>query len=215
MTIRSIFLLLLFVSTSSGLAVAQGLTERRAEKATSNLPELRSPINNKQDRSDLEAVKVEQRVKPAFIINPLVHRLTARRGQLLNYEFDIEANARPTRLEIYPVAMLQQEHGVIMPDPAAVPPGVVQLLTPSTVSLQVGESHKIRCQMRIPPVNAPFLSYGVLVKELPPDETKNGGDATKPNVGIRFLTQYLLRTDIHVLGVPGDSVRNWKWSRFW
>ena len=203
MTIRFFILFLLFATTWTDAAIAQTLSEQ----AASNLPELRSQSPAKTDRSNLEAVKVEQRVKPAFIINPLVHRLTARRGQLLTYEFDIEANARPTRLEISPVAMVQQEHGVIMPDPAAVPPGVVQLLTPSSVSLQVGDSHTIRCQMRIPPVNAPFLSYGVLVKELPPEDTGNSGNATKPNVGIRFLTQYLLRTDIHVLGVPGDSVR--------
>ncbi len=200
MTIRTLILTLAIFCTATHSAMAQGLNERRA----AGLPEVRSP---KPPEQDLEAIKIQQQVKPAFIIKPLVHRLTARRGQLLSFEFEIEANARPTRLEISPVAMSQQETGVIMPDPAAAPPDVIQMLTKPDVLLQVGESHTIKCQMRIPPGNAPFLSYGVLVKELPAEEAKPDADAVKPRVGIRFLTQYLLRADIQVLGVQGDSVQ--------
>ena len=70
----------------------------------------------------LNAVRVQQPVKPAFLITPLVHRMVARRGQLLSFEYEIESNLKPTRLEISMVGMKQQENGVILPDPAAAPP---------------------------------------------------------------------------------------------
>lgn len=200
MTSRLIPFGLLITSLIPATAVAQPL------RPGSGLQERRAPAE--LPTQALDAVRVQRQVKPAFIINPLVHRLTARRGQLLTYEFEIESNARPTRLEISPVAMLQQEHGVIMPDPDAVPPGAVEMLTPANVSLQVGESHRIRCRLRVPPLNAPFLSFGVLVKELPPEPDRNNKGADSPQVGIRFLTQYLLRADVRVLGVPGDTVRS-------
>lgn len=197
------FLLLAFAAAVYPVTavVAQDLQETRAR----NLSESRAAA---QDSGKLKALTVQQQVKPAFIIQPLVHRLTARRGQLLTFEFEIEANARPTRLEISPVAMSQQEHGVIMPDTAAVPPNVIQLISQPAITLQVGQSHTIQCRMRIPPVNAPFLSYGVLVKELPPEPDSSESQPDEARVGIRFLTQYLLRTDIEVLGVQGDTVRD-------
>ena len=200
MTTRLFVIISIITGILTNVAFAQDLPERRA----AGLPKVTAPEPPGQD---LEAIKIQQQVKPAFIIKPLVHRLTARRGQSLLFEFEIEANARPTRLEISPVAMSQQETGVIMPDPAAAPPDVIQMLTKPNVLLQVGESHTIKCQMRIPPGNAPFLSYGVLVKELPADDEPLNDDVTKPRVGIKFLTQYLLRTDIQVLGVRGDTVR--------
>lgn len=200
MTCRPLVLFILFAAMLPSLSNAQELLERRA----ADLQETRAP--ERPPRQNLEAVTLERQVKPAFIINPLVHRLAARRGQLLDFEFKIEANARPTRLEIYPVSMVQQEHGAIMPDPAAAAPDVIQLLSNPTASLQVGESHTIRCRMRIPPGNAPFLSYGVLVRELPAEPTRNNDASDKPRLGIKFLTQYLLRADIQVIGAQGESV---------
>ncbi|MCA9085612.1 MAG: hypothetical protein KDA81_16240, partial [Planctomycetaceae bacterium] len=175
-------------------AVASGQQQQLIPKA--------SPANP----TELQAVRVQEQMKPAFLIQPLVHRLAARRGQLLRFEFEIESNARPTRLVIRPVAMSQQEHGVIMPDPEAAEPNVIQVLSASEVSLAKGEKHVIQCQMRIPPGNSPFLSYGVLVTELPRQDLGEAKDPNQPRVGIRFMTQYLLRADVEVLGVRGDSV---------
>lgn len=192
------------ILTAALLMTATGVAQDIPAPQSANLSQTTAPGVPRLDQSP---VTVQEQLKPAFIIKPLVHRLSARRGQLLQFQFEIEANARPTRLEISPVAMTQQEHGVIMPDPEAIPPGVVQLMNDSEVTLQVGQSHTIRCQLRIPPVNAPFLSYGILVKELPLEEGAKSQNPDKPRVGIRFLTQYLLRTDIRVTGVQGDSVR--------
>lgn len=202
MTRTLLILTIAAATTFVGQAAAQDSVERRA----TGLPEKLAPRPDPDSRKPLEAVQVEHQVKPAFIINPLVHKLVARRGQSLTFEFEIESNAKPTKLAIYPVAMRQLERGSIMPDPDAAAPEVIKLVTAPTVSLQVGESHIIRCQMKIPTGNAPFLSYGVLVRELPldDDDTKNSNE--QPRLGIRFLTQYLLRADIQIVGARGESV---------
>ncbi len=136
----------------SASVYAQNLVEQQA-------PEASGPLN---------AVRVQQAVKPAFLITPLVHCITARRGQLMTLEF--EPNLKPTRLEVSTVGMKLQENGVILPDAAAAPPNVIQLLTPSSIDLRMGEKKTIRSQLRIPSENNPFLTYGVLVKEIPIDD---------------------------------------------
>ncbi len=155
----------------------------------------------------LNAVRVQQPIKPAFLITPLVHRMVARRGQLLSFEYEIESNLKPTRLEISMVGMKQQENGVILPDSAAAQPSVLQLLSPASIDLLKGEKQTIRCQLRVPTENTPFLTYGVLVKEVPIGDGNGPDNQNQPSVGIRFMTQYLLRTDIEVIGVRAESVK--------
>lgn len=154
----------------------------------------------------LRAVQMQQQIKPAFLIKPLVHRLQGRKGQLIKFEFSIEAHDRPSKLEIRPVAMTQQENGVIMPDEKSVAPTLIRLTSPASVDLTQSEEHIIRGEMRIPTTNAPFLSYGILVREIPLNDNKPNGETEEARVGIRFVTQYLLRVDVDVLGVKGDSV---------
>ena len=153
----------------------------------------------------LDAVRATKPIKPAFLISPLVHQLTAQRGQLVQFEFEIESNLEATSLEISAVGMRQQENGVILPDTSKAVADGVRLLTPARINLPVGGKHTAKCQLRIPAENNPFLIYGILVKQLPPPDS-NGNDADQPQVGIRFMTQYLLRADIDVLGVRGDTV---------
>ena len=191
MRFAKVFALVICCSTVCDCAMAQKLMQQQA-------PDAPGPLN---------AVQVQQPVKPAFLITPLVHRITTRRGQLLSFEFEIESNLKPTRLEVSAVGMKQQENGVILPDPVAAPPSVMQLLTPSTMNLLKGEKQVIRCQLRVPSENNPFLTYGVLVKEIPLGDLNGSGEPNRPSVGVRFMTQYLLRTDIEVSGVRADSVK--------
>lgn len=154
----------------------------------------------------LSSVPIQQPIKPAFLISPLVQRLSARRGQLLEFEFEIESNLKPTQLEISTVGMKQQENGVILPDPNVVQTNILRLVSPASVRLGKGQKETIRCQVRVPSTNNPFLTFGVLVREIPPE--KGPGEAgDQPAVGVRFVTQYLLRADIEVVGVRGDSVK--------
>ena len=169
-----------------------------------------TPDKKTDKTSDLKAVQVQQQVKPAFLIQPLVHRLQGRKGQLLKFEFLIEAHDRASRLEIRPVAMMQQENGVIMPDEKAPAPDLIRLTSAASVDLTAAEEHKIMAELRIPVTTAPFLSYGILVREIPLDDQKTDGPDDEARVGIRFVTQYLLRVDIDVIGVKGDSVSELK-----
>lgn len=164
------------------------------------------PRNAPDDQTPLRSVTVQQPVKPAFLITPLVQRITARRGQLVNFEYEIESNLKPTRLEISMVGMSQQENGVILPDPNAVTRNELRLLSASTLNLAKGQKSIIRCQLRVPSINSPFLTYGVLAREVPLDKAPEG-EGDQPAVGIRFVTQYLLRADVEVTGVRGDSVK--------
>ena len=159
----------------------------------------------KQDEK-LSAVQVQQNVKPAFLIQPLVQRLQGRKGQLLKFEFLIEAHDRDSKLEIRPVAMMQQENGVIMPDEKSPAPDLIRVTSAASVDLTVSEKHTIKGEMRIPATNSPFLSYGILVREIPLNDAATGGPDDQARVGIRFVTQYLLRVDVDVLGNKGDSV---------
>lgn len=168
--------------------------------------EVRPPVQARDRQAELQAVRVQQQVKPAFLIQPLVHRLQARRGQLVRFEFEIESNDRPSRLEIRPVAMTQQENGVIMPDESAAAPDLIRLISLPSIDLSTADRHVITAQMRIPAVNAPFLSYGILVREIPLEDSSAPTDNQASRVGVRFVTQYLLRVDVDVLGVRGDSV---------
>ncbi len=154
----------------------------------------------------LSAVQVQQNIKPAFLIQPLVQRIQGRKGQLLKFEFVIEAHDRDSKLEIRPVAMMQQENGVIMPDEKSPAPDLIRVTSAASVDLTVSEKHTIQGEMRIPVTNSPFLSYGILVREIPLNDAAAGGPDDQARVGIRFVTQYLLRVDVDVLGNKGDSV---------
>lgn len=177
------------------------------------LPELQAQQLIQRNAPDTDAglratsvQPLQQQVKPAFRIQPLVHRLVARRGQLLDFEFEIESSEKPTRLEVTPVGMKQQRNGVILPNPEAVTSDVMKLTSARIMDLSQGEKQSIKGQIRIPTGENPFLTYGVLVKEIPL-ETRTNEAGDKPAVGIKFITQYLLRVDIEVLGVRADSIK--------
>jgi hypothetical protein len=152
--------------------------------------------------------QVQAQVKPAFRISPMVHRFEAPRGKLLSFEFQVESLQRPTSLRIRPVALRQQENGVIMPLEDAPAPDVVRLLTPSAVELDPSEKFVIRGRIQVPRTKSAFHSYGVLVKDLGrPVSDRAYREPGKPRVGINFVTQYLLRCDISVIGTTNDEVR--------
>jgi hypothetical protein len=193
---QAVILVTIMGLASSASAVGQDLTE------------VITPPDEK-GKNNLQEVQVQRSVKPAFLIEPLVQRLQGRKGQLIKFEFKIEANERRSRLDIRPVAMTQQETGVIMPDDKAPAPDVLRITSASSVDLTVGGEHIIQGEMRIPITDAPFLSYGILAREMPIDG-ENNEDVDGARVGVRFVTQYLLRVDVDVLGNRGDSLSELK-----
>lgn len=158
----------------------------------------------RRNPADLNVSTVTRPFRAAYLIEPLIHQVTARRGQLVKFQFRIAANAKGSKLNISPVAMKQQPNGAMVLDKESVPPTVLKVTSASDVDLALAEFHTIECELRVPPVNTPFLTYGVLVRELPTDEDPEDQN-TQPTIGVKFLTQYLLRVELEVLGVTGQS----------
>lgn len=170
-----------------------GLERIEPDGSTSRNPIRRGPT-----------VTSDRPFKPTFLIQPLVQRRESPRGRVVEFEYEIESNLKSTRLEIKTVGMKQEENGVILPDSDVVASSEVALLTPENITLAKGAKHLARCRVTVPRNNNPFLAYGVLVKQLPDDGLRNIDAGTQ--VGIQFLSQYLLRAEVDVIGARGDSV---------
>lgn len=149
-------------------------------------------------------VTSQQPFKPTFLIQPLVQRKESPRGRTVEFEYEIESNLKATKLEIKTVGMKQEENGVILPDPDVLASTEARMLTPENVSLAKGAKHVARCRVQVPRNNNPFLAYGVLVRQLPDDSLRSVNEGTQ--VGVQFLSQYLLRAEVDVVGARGDSI---------
>jgi hypothetical protein len=160
--------------------------------------------------SDDREVRLQSTFEPAFRIEPLVQRFNAPRGRRLDFEFTVETVAKATSLRIRPVAMKQEDNGVIMPDEQAPPPNVMHLETPAAVELQPGEKTVIRGWLQVPSTDANFHAFGVLVKDLGSPAERQRPEGTPDSgsrVGIQFITQYLLRCDVSVSNGHSQYVR--------
>ncbi len=152
------------------------------------------------------SVKISDQIRPAFSIDPIVNRLTARRGKVLSVEFGITNEGVATTLEIRTVALTQDENGTIFPNEKIPAPQEFELLTPGIVSLGAEEMFIIKGRVRVPDTQSTFHTFGLLVRDAgqvkaQPNPEKPDG----PRVGIRFVTQYLLRCDISVEGVRSEN----------
>lgn len=203
------FLFMLFVLLASSVACQQVDAQDQLLDSIRNAPDLQriesdgsTPPRNSIRRG--ATVTSEQPFKPTFLIQPLVQRKESPRGRIVEFEYEIESNLKSTRLEIKTVGMKQEENGVILPNPDVLASTEARLLTPENVSLAKGARHVARCRVTVPRNNNPFLAYGVLVKQLPDEGLRNIDEGTQ--VGIQFLSQYLLRAEVDVIGARGDSI---------
>ncbi len=150
---------------------------------------------------------VEEQVRAAFRVEPVVHRFEGRKGQLIPFEFTITSQGGASDVEILPVALRQEENGVIMPDTEAISPKAMTLVGPTTMSLKAEEPYVLKGTVRVPTTQSSFHSFGLLIT----DKGRKSGNApagqpTQPQFGVDFVTRYLLRCDINVEGVrPADA----------
>ncbi|MCA9046338.1 MAG: hypothetical protein KDA69_18580, partial [Planctomycetaceae bacterium] len=144
--------------------------------------------------------------RPAFQIEPLVHRFEARRGKLIPFEFELVAKTETT-VDIKAVAMIQQETGIILPaENSPVPPGLT-VSSEGRVDLGEEEMTLIKGTVRVPLDDSPFHTFGVLVKNVNGESVDvNGAQPEGTSLGVKFVTQYLLRCDVDVLGARGGVV---------
>lgn len=155
------------------------------------------------------SVTVRESFEPTFHIEPLVKRLSGRRGAVLPFEFEVEATNRDTEVEVALVTLRQEITGQVVHDEAREVNGSIQLLNPGRSKLPRNMPLKIAGVLRVPQGDANFYSYGILVRDIgnapppPPKLDSNGKPIT--SAGIYFITQYVLRVDLEVEGARGDT----------
>ncbi len=150
---------------------------------------------------------IQQLVSPSFKVSPLVIQVESRRGRTVPVEYVMESSGRPTRVQIAIVSLRQEESGVIMPDEAAVEPGVVRIDGPLEFVLNPDEPRVVSGEIRVPVTDSSFLSYGLLVRDLGVEQENAPSSANgEARVRLKFVTQYLCRADITVQGGRGADV---------
>ena len=155
-----------------------------------------------------ERVRIHRPVEYPFRVDPMVHRLEARRGQTLPVTFQIIGKDKPTTVIVKKVALRQQENGVILPDEDAEPPEFLQIDNEGQYDINPNETVEIRGEVKLPSSSqSNFHTYGLLIKDIGQQLSARGpaGD-DESRVGINFVTQYLCRTDIQVQGVRGENL---------
>ncbi len=158
-----------------------------------------------------QSIKITEAVRPAFIIDPIVNRIEARRGKVVDVEFGITGEGAASNLEIQPVALTQDENGTIFANTKVPAPKDLEILTPLTVQLPPNEKFVIKGRLRVPDTQSTFHTFGVLVRDAGQVKSQpNPEKADGPRIGIRFVTQYLLRCDVTVQGVRSENVAKLK-----
>lgn len=152
-------------------------------------------------------VTLDEQVRGAFRVEPVVHRFEGRKGQLIPFEFTITSQGEDTSVDIRPVALKQEETGVIMPDTDAVPPKSLTIEGPASILLKAEEPYVLKGTVRIPSTQSSFHSFGLLVTDKGRKTNEApAGPTNQPQFGVDFVTRYLLRCDINVEGVrPADA----------
>ena len=151
-----------------------------------------------------------ENVRPDFHITPIVHDLEARRGQLLRFEYTVEAMGADVTLEVRPCALQQEENGVVLPDTLSPAPSNIQMETPAVLEVKASQRVMIKGRLRVPPTNTTFHSFGILVKNAGGKPLSDNAPV-KPGerrLKVKFVTQYLLRCDIRVIGARGSALRD-------
>lgn len=157
-----------------------------------------------------ELLRSLQKVRPGFQITPIVHQIEARRGQSVPFEYIVEIMGEDTTLLVRPCALRQEENGVVLPDTESPAPTNIRLETSQILAGKAGQRITIKGRLRIPPTNTTFHSFGILVKNRGGKPVADGA-RTKPGerrLSVRFVTQYLLRCDIRVIGARGSALRD-------
>jgi len=158
------------------------------------------PSPEPADADGPKSVTLSQTVRASYVIEPIVHRFRARRGETIPFSFEISSTGSDLDIEVIPVKLQQNENGVILHDEKGAAPDAITLSTPSTFRIPAGETKQIAGKLSTPLAKTNFLSYGILVRDAgKKTDFKDDGSAGS-RAGVRFVTQYVLRIDLEVTG---------------
>lgn len=157
------------------------------------------------------SVTVQDTFNPAFQIEPLVQRITGRRGEVLHFQFTLQTLNRDTDIEILKVGLRQDITGQVLQDERGGPSNPIEIIGQSKVHLRRDIPYVLEGIVRVPDGDANFHSLGILVrdsgarKDQAPEFDAQGKPVTK--AGIRFVTNYVLRVDLEVSGARGEQAK--------
>ncbi|MFN9417550.1 MAG: hypothetical protein ACK578_08665 [Pirellula sp.] len=152
-------------------------------------------------------IRVQETFEPSFRIEPLMHRISGRSGDVIPFEFTLESSNQSTNVEVFSVGLRQEITGGILHDEDSTQVDWVRLVTPNKLSLEANKSTKIEGVVRIPAGEAKHFSMGIMVRDLGNQAPNNASDPSKTQATIRFITQYMLRLDLEVEGARGDQIQ--------
>jgi hypothetical protein len=156
-------------------------------------------------------ISVTETFEPAFKIEPLSRRITGRPSEVIPFEFVIESNDRPAKVEIRPIGLRQENSGQILHDENSAATEHIRLLSPADMQLEPNKPAKIEGVLRIPHSEARHHSFGILVRDIgnaaKNDAGLNADGTPKTQANIQFITQYVLRIDLEIEGVRGDNMQ--------
>lgn len=141
-------------------------------------------------------VSLTQSVSPSFRIEPVVHRFTARRGEVIPFEFLIGSMGKEMNVTVTPVNLRQEETGIILHDGQSEPSRALRITSPRSFRLGGGQQTIIRGKLTVPLARTNYLSYGILVRESGSEPEFENPSEERTRAGIRFVTQYVLRVDV-------------------
>ncbi len=79
---------------------------------------------------------IRETFEPTFHIEPLVQRVNGRRGDVLRFEFQVEATNKDTEVDVALVDLRQEITGQVVHEQATEINGNIQLLNPGRSKLQ-------------------------------------------------------------------------------
>ncbi len=160
-----------------------------------------------QDRSKFE-VTVQETFKPTFRIEPLVQRFSGRRGEIIPFRFLVESSSRDTEVEIIPIALRQDIDGKVLHVEDPTNDTILQISTLGKQLIQRDVPFYLEGLIRVPGGNTSFYSLGIMVRELSQSTLPAPPPNPRPSetrAGLKFITQYIVRIDLNVEGVPGEA----------
>jgi hypothetical protein len=154
---------------------------------------------------------VQDTFNPAFQIEPLVQRLSGRRGEVLRFQFTLQTLNRDTDIEILRVGLRQDITGQILQDERGGENNPIEIIGETKVHLTRDIPYVIEGLVKVPEGDASFHALGIVVrdngarKDRQPEFDSSGKAVTK--AGIRFVTNYVLRVDLDVVGARGEQTK--------
>ena len=144
--------------------------------------------------------------RPSYTVNPVTHRLTGRRGERLDFRFELAALRDGVVASVSPVALRQDTNGAILADINAEPPSALSIKGgQSTYQLEEDEPVVVEGFIRIPSGPAPAHKFGILIRDEPIEALS--ARQKDQQFGVKFVTQYIMQFDIEVTNGRSEGIR--------